>query len=288
MTKQLFIGAVVFCAIALPGGAETTPAKVIGQRVNLRAKPDLNSEVVGQVSNGDTLLVKSQQDAWVEVRPPESVDLWVSRDLVTDNKIAVSKANIRAGPGINYGIVGRLERGQSVEVRGSFGEWVRIAPFDEASLWVSAEFLELKRPAAVEPPSIPTSPQPVALPSDLARAAASPTNVPPPVSAPPADTPAPPAGLDLIPLEGQGQAVEMTGELKPAPYLFSRPSPYRLARKDGSAYTTVCYLRGNTAQLESLRGKHLRIKGRQYWVQGTREPVVAIESIVILRDPVAR
>ncbi len=296
---RLSSAALCFALMAAAAGAsEYTAAKVIGQRVNLRAKADLNAEVVGQLSNGDTVEVKSVQGEWTEIRPPESVDLWVSRDLVVDDKIIVNKANVRAGPGINYTVVGRIERGQPVQVRGSFGEWVKIAPFDDASLWVSTEFVQGPPTAASSPVAVTSPLAPVAPPSNVQAIESAPevTAAPPAVetavgeatSTPPPPAPQQPvkapAGIDLVPLEGQGKTVEVKGELRPAPYLFSRPTPYRLTRREGGAYITVCYLRGNKAQLEGLRGKQLRITGRQFWAQGVREPIVTVDAILILRE----
>ncbi len=301
-------------ALTLSSGAAELVARVKTDRVNLRAKPDTSSEVVAQANAEDRLSVVSSQDEWVEIVPPDSVDVWAHVDFVKDGLSAANKLNLRAGPGINYSVVGSIDRGQVVPVRGQFGEWLKVAP-THATLWVSRPFVDLVSPvAAVGAPvpvvSAPTSatPEPVAPATPLGAAAESqlpmlpPAEPAPPTVAlpqselPPAQPVAPvaldapsasktagaiplPPDLRPVPLEGQGRYVSREGELKPAPFLFGRPSAFRLVKKEGVQLVTVCYVRGNSAQLNSLLNEQLTVFGYEYWVQGVRQPVIVLERI---------
>jgi SH3-like domain-containing protein len=260
------------CACAIAQAAEPVTARIVGDRVNLRARPDRNAEVVGQVTGRDVLTVRSIQDDWVEVTPPPSIELWVHQDFIQDGKSTVEKLNVRAGPGINYNVVGSLAKGEAVTTKGTFNDWIRIAPMASASLWVNKEYVELVLPArkSAPAPMVATTPPPRPKPM---------VTPPPPVSSTPAKPPAPPSDLVLIPLEGQGRSVEREGELKPAPYVMNRPSAFRLIQRSGGRIDTICYLRGNTVQLESMLGQRLKVRGREYWTQGVREPIVVVEGI---------
>lgn len=296
--KQLFVLIVTWACLAGPtSGQDTTPVRVTGQRVNLRAKADLQSEVVGQVGDGDVLSVKSFQDEWVEVVPPESVDLWVYREFVQDNKVAGTKLYVRAGPGINYTVVGMLGRDEKISPRGEFGEWIRIAPPASCSLWVSRAYLEGGAPEKARPP--PTPPEAVSplapsaakpaeppvvtvAPRPVAPVVRAPAEAPATVAAPPRKVsgPVPPADLQLIPLEGQGHSVQREGVLRLAGFVIGRPSRFRLVQYIGSRIETICYVRGNNAQLTELLGQRLLVRGNEYWVRGVRHPVVIPEQIV--------
>lgn len=277
-----------FLALAVPAAAaEPVPVRVTGHRVNLRAKADDNAEVVGQVDQGDRLLARSTADEWVEIVPPESVDFWVHRDFVADGVVIVPRLNVRAGPGINYTVVGTVDRGATINARGDFGDWLKIAPVPNGSLWISSEFVEPvkpEKPKAVRPepppapkpvpppPPAPAPPKPVEPPAPVVR--------PVPPAPPPPEVRPPPPDLDLIPLRGQGDAVEVEGVLRPAGFVLGRPSRYRLVRFKGHITETICYVRGNERQLETLVGQRLLIRGREYWVQGVRHPVLVPEQIV--------
>lgn len=257
---------------------ESPFVRVKADRVNLRARAEATSEVVGQANPEDQLLLRQVQEEWVEVVPPDRIDLWVHRDFVKDGVSTVDRLNVRAGAGINYTVVGALGLGDRVDVRGQFGEWLKIAP-SNATVWVSRELVDMVQdstplgPVAAAADEVPPTPLAAApqgmMDADGLRAPATPVA---------AGSPAP-TDLRLVPLDGQGRLVQREGELKPAPFVFGRPSKFRLVRREGAQMATLCYVRGNTAQLTSLLNQRLLVRGREYWVQGIRQPVIVLERI---------
>lgn len=259
--------------------------RVVGNRVNLRARPHLQSEVVGQVNRGDELKVLNRSEGWVAVSPPDGIDFWVHRDFVDNDEVAAPRLNVRAGPGVNYNVVVTLERGTRIERRGAFAEWVRIEPPAGALLWISDELVEPVRPQPVPVPA--PRPEPVPRPVEPPVQTPAPPVAPPPTEPTPVverPAPPPPRDLDLIPLEGQGEEVQREGVLRPAGFVFGRPSRYRLTRTRGHIIETICYVRGNDAQMQSLLGHAVIINGREYWVQGARYPVLVPDQITLKPD----
>lgn len=57
-------------------------AVVVKNRVNVRARPNLNSTMVGQVNKGDTLTVIGMEADWVKIRPPSGFTGWVKSEYV--------------------------------------------------------------------------------------------------------------------------------------------------------------------------------------------------------------
>ncbi|MBI3987900.1 MAG: SH3 domain-containing protein [Lentisphaerae bacterium] len=123
--------------------------RVIRDHVNLRAKPQTNAEVVGQMSENDILAVKTMDKDWVEVVAPPAIDLWIHSDFVKDGTITAPRVNVRANAGINFSSVGQLQQGGSVTVRGTHDKWVKIAPPESCSLWVSRSLVELLSPRII-------------------------------------------------------------------------------------------------------------------------------------------
>ncbi|MCA1808590.1 MAG: SH3 domain-containing protein [Lentisphaerae bacterium] len=246
---------------------------------NLRAKPSLTVEVVAQVSEPDILTVKSVAEEWVEVLPPDHADLWVLGDYVQDGMIRCNRSvNVRAGAGINFNVVGQLADGDPVEVRGSHADWIRIAPPSAASLWVAASLVELVLPTPPEP-----EPEPVVQeePPTEPVVVAEPPPPPPQPVAPPVI--APPADLDLNHAMPQGELRDYEGTLRPRSFFARTPSRYRLTgvRPETGSEFTICYVRGNDAQLKSLLNRRMRITGREYWVFRLDYPVLIPERIVM-------
>lgn len=262
--------------------------QVTGSRVNLRAKPTTSVETVGQVEYGDLLFAKSLGTDWVELVPPESVAIWVSRDFIRDGVVTADTLNLRSGPGVNYSVVGELVRNSTVEVGEEFGEWLRIAPPQQASVWISRDYVKEVTPlasgsaAVVELPALPVTdlsmekaedPELLLSDEDVAET--------PQLSAILRPVP---SDMRLIPLQGQGEAVVVKGHLKKSGFAFRPPSRFRLLGKTESSDHMVCYVRGNEEQLRELLNSPMAIHGRQYWVHDSKYPVVIPDKIVLPKE----
>lgn len=309
----------VICGLVL-GGATWAfdvgdEVRVNADRVNVRARPGLNYEVVHQLDFGDTLtVVEREGEEWVGVEPPSGAFAWIHQDYVSDGKVSVARLNARSGPGINYSVLGRLGRGAEVAPVETFGEWIKIPAPRDGRLWVHQDYLD---PVAAPAPEAPTpatgtgtgwvtmssggtssggvrqvvsvtraeppeagagadAPQSSSSdPADPAVQAADPED--------PADTASlpypPPEDMDLVPLEGQGGAGSYEGSLSRVKYLIGRPTRFELVSEKGGRRSTVCYVHGNRDQLDGLVGRNMRVTGKTYWIQDLKCPVMVPEKI---------
>ena len=295
MKRQLLIFCAIWISLAGNGFGQTeTKVKVVGQRVNLRAKADLQAEVVGQVADGEFLNARSFQDDWVEVVPPDSMDLWVHSEFIKDNQVMAPKLYVRGGPGINYTVVGTLVRGDTITPKGDFGEWIKVVPPPACSLWVNRSYVQVLQPEKARPaPAQKTAAEQLTKGAEQTAEGASeaPDIYTPPVVAavpkPPVAQPVQqqpstnaPADLALIPLAGQGRIVQRDGILRLSGLVWGRPSRFRLVRYEGNRIEMICYVRGNSSQMNALLGQRLLIRGREYWVQGVKYPVVVPDEII--------
>jgi hypothetical protein len=199
--------------------------RVTGDRVCLRAQPAPAAEVVGQMMAGD-LLTTPDDDAtgeWVRVVAPPSIDLWIYSELLRDGRITVNKAQVRGGPGLQFKRVGELERETPLVIRGTLGDWTRIAPTPECHLWISRAYTTpllpvgdapsvapspaspasavaaAPRPSAdVEEPSVPRA-VPVPLPTETVAPPVPPAAAPPNPETTAAAAPVPPAPVTTPP-----------------------------------------------------------------------------------------
>ena len=275
--------AAILAAAVCGVGAEAAEVEVLGDRVNLRARPLPESEVAGQVNTGVLLESRGVEGDWVKVAPPPTVGLWVAAEFVKDGKVVPAKLNVRAGAGINYPTVGTIFNGDSVTVRKKAGEWLEIAPPTNASLWIAREFVkERVAPAPAVPASVAEKPVPAPAPAPRPPVA----RVPAPVI-PPDPAPLPPdlGQKGLVPLEGQGETMEREGVLRKTWLLdFGRASNYCLMDVERGRPVTVCYIRGNNAQLKEWEGRRMKVKGEGYWIKGSAKPVIVPRQIMPLSD----
>lgn len=287
----------LFCLCRAVRVVHAGAVEVAADRVNLRACPSPDCEVVAQVSRGQILsTLDGRESGWIEVIPPDGTVFWVYAELVTDDVSSVDDLRVRSGPGINYRPVGKVTKGARVSTVGRDGDWLRIASPPGCSVWVSGQFVsEVGAAAGPAPAAVATPPETrpweaesasnrVAAAPDApvpAPAAASDAAIARPVVAPPAPAPVrmPPSTASAS--RPAGTQVRYAGVIRPAgTVVWRRPSSFRLVANDAlGRLVTRCYLIGDERQLAAREGKPVWITGTQHAVQGVRYPVVNVEAI---------
>lgn len=251
---------------------ESVKVKVIGDRVSLRAEPNTNAVLVCRVMLADELPLKDNSNPeWVGVLPPETVDLWVSSEFVTNKTVQTGLLNIRSGPSLSHSVVGTASSGTVFNVRGEVSQWLKIAPTSNTVVWISRKYVEA--PGAVvtmvEPVAATVSTQQT---QTVVQVVAEPTvqEIMTAISAV--------SQKKLVVDSSKPQGVEATY------YGVLRPSDATLYQLVDDHFTdiTVCYVRGNLAQMQTFNGMRLQITGKVYWAEGMDLPVVKPTRIRLL------
>jgi SH3-like domain-containing protein len=231
-------------------------------KVNVRSRADKTSEVVTQVNKGDAVEVLDRKGDWVKIVLPGTTKCYAATKFVKDGVSTGDAIHIRCGPGTNFKEVGKLAKGEAVDVVEVKGDWTQIKPTGHCAGWVAAEFIEIAAPTPVAAPIQTTE---IVTPAATL-----------PVVALPA--PAPVAKPVLV----QTQYVVKDGYIA-ALSDAKAPSGYALmtANVDGREYI-IAYLDSGPTKLTRYDGKHVRVLGNQTWKEGERYPVIAAERIDIV------
>ena len=194
-------------------------ATVKSANVNVRGRASFTGETVGHLQKGDTVTVLEQitlsrttpdePAEWAQIAVPPGIPVWVNADYIDAEAktIKARRINLRGGPGENYSVLGRLEKGAAIkEIKKEKG-WVAIEAPTNAYAFVAAEFVEMQPAPAV----VVTPPAPAPTPTPEAGVAPAPAPAPVPVPAPepPAATapaPAPPVAATPAPAPASSQS----------------------------------------------------------------------------------
>jgi SH3-like domain-containing protein len=253
------VGTVVAQAPVITGGHGT----VTKDRVNVRSRGNKAAEIVAQLHKGDSVEIVEHKGEWLRITLPANAKCYVSAKLVPDGAAAADTVNVRCGPGTNYKDVGKLAKGEKVDIVNHRGDWVEIKPTPQCTGWVAAEMVEMAAPAAAPPAPIPST-----------EVVTPPVSLPPAVSAPlaplkPAATEAD-VHLQYVVKDGYLAAVKEN----PA------PGSYALMTPDvGGRQYIIAYLEAPQMNLERYYGKHVRVLGNQRWKRDERYPVIAVERV---------
>ncbi|MEY2407787.1 MAG: N-acetylmuramoyl-L-alanine amidase, partial [Verrucomicrobiota bacterium] len=208
--------------------AQPESAVVSQKNVNIRGQALVTSEVVAHLKKGDKVTVleeittkkkKDEPDKWYKIALPPTSPVWINTSigLDADKKVKPNRLNLRSGPGENYSVIGRADKGTAVTVIETKGEWSRIEPPAGSFAFVAAH-LVTREPAGsttiashTPPVAPPVTPPPItvvnATPPVVVAPPVEPTPppvTPPPVVAPPGlvpvvrPTPTPPPEEPLV------------------------------------------------------------------------------------------
>lgn len=250
-------------------------ARVTGDRVSLRAEPNLEGYLLDRVMRGEELVCLGKTNGWVAVQAPETLDFWISGEFVRNGVVQPEKLNVRAGPSLNYPVVAVLNGGDTVSLRGEFNAWLKIVPPPSSRVWISEDYVEFIQPPAPEP-IVEAAPEP-----ELVQETSSETKPEPEAETTvvPEQETLPPLMLVLDKAKKQGVYVEIPGVLRRA-----NPGLYKLVLIDGGFEEPICLVRGRESQMEHYLNRSMLIKGKRYWAKDVDLPVVQPELIHL--DPI--
>ncbi|HQO57527.1 MAG TPA: SH3 domain-containing protein [Candidatus Omnitrophota bacterium] len=115
--------------------------------LNIRAGQNTNFEKVGQLLNGDKVVVVAKDYDWYKIKLPENADSYISAKYVKMLSEGIAevlgdRVNIRAQPRIEAAILGQIEKETLVRVLDQPDlQWAKIEPIDESYGWVAAEYV---------------------------------------------------------------------------------------------------------------------------------------------------
>ncbi|WP_418318588.1 SH3 domain-containing protein [Piscinibacter sakaiensis] len=132
------------CLATLSSAMAQSMVSIKGSTVNMRAQPNLRSEVLWELKRGYPLRVIKRSGRWLKVRDFENDSGWVARSLTGRSPHHVVKsntANVRKGPGTRHSIVGKAEYGETLRTLGKRGKWVHIQRSNGQKGWIAKGLL---------------------------------------------------------------------------------------------------------------------------------------------------
>jgi hypothetical protein len=192
--------------------------------LDVRGQGSFAGEVIGRLKKGDSVTVveevtlghlrPNEPEQWSRIVMPASTPVWVDADFIdpTTKAVRANRINVRGGPGENYSIVGKLDKGTDVKEISKKDNWLQIETPTNTFAFVASEYLEksaAETPAPVVAVAAPVpAPPPAAAPPVVVNV---PAETPPPVAAAPAQ------GITAPAPTAASQAQELAESHQPAP-----------------------------------------------------------------------
>ncbi len=151
MPRKIFFFTLIIATFAVPwvfaDSDEPFLGEVTADKVNVRAGPNLNFEVIYQFNKGDLITITQSQYNWYKLKLPSSCILFVNKKFLkkkSDGSYAVkgSNVNIRTGAGLNFNVVGQISKKDKVNVVSTSSEWYGINACENCFGWIYAKYVK--------------------------------------------------------------------------------------------------------------------------------------------------
>lgn len=149
----------IFLVLSFFRSSAEETAVVTEHKINVRGQPSFIGEVVTQLEKGDkvTVLEKIPVEnpkpgdpaSWTKIKLPENTPVWVFARFIKDGKVTASRLNLRAGPGDNYSVLGRLDNGEQVKTIRTVEDWMEIEAPDVAYAFIDSSLIKSDSDTAV-------------------------------------------------------------------------------------------------------------------------------------------
>jgi uncharacterized protein YgiM (DUF1202 family) len=294
------------------------PAEVQADHVNVRGQAKLNSEVVTRLTKGQQVQVieeinlknsgPDEPSAWAKIVLPPGAHAWLSSSYIdpATQTVKPRRLNVRSGPGENYSVLGRLERGESVKSLNSKGDWTEIEPPTNTYAFVAAQFLKQEPPSAGPVASTETN-QPAATVADAQPVAPAPTDNPAPTTPDAAVATNAPSPTETAAATNAPSATETAAatnappapaiEEPPPPRIVQRegivrgtfsiqaPTPYALVSPENGRTINYLYTTAKDLDLSRWKGLRIIVTGEEGLDERWRNtPVITIQRIQVLDE----
>lgn len=147
MRSLFLVYAILLSFSVAANGQENKPfiGEITADRVNVRAGPDLNFEIIYSFDKGQKIEVKEQRFGWYRVVLPQECILYINKEFVSREKnnyiVKADGVNVRSGAGFEFNVVGQLSKGSKVEVIREEDKWYGIKATPDCSGWVNSKYL---------------------------------------------------------------------------------------------------------------------------------------------------
>jgi len=277
-------------------------AVVKKDRVNVRAQATPRSEVITQLKKGETVMVleeitlkkrkRGEPASWARIQLPSNTPVWVYAPYIetTNHTVNIKRLNLRAGPGENFSVIGRLDRGTQVKEIRTDGQWLEIEAPPNAYAFVAADLLEktgAPAPAATDIAANANTNAAVAQPAATVEnvkpeTAPAVALEPAPTPAPPVPQPAPPSHPEPAETQLPKRVVSREGTVVVSRSIQA-PTSYALESRESRRTVNYLHSESDDINLKKFAGKKVIVTGEelidQRWVN---TPIIEVESIQVL------
>ncbi len=121
--------------------------RVNSDNINVRSDSTVSSHVICKVNKDELLEIIYESYDWYKIKMPKSAPSFIKKNLValideTNARVIKDNVNIRLRADESSPILGKINKGQLVNILRDRGEWLRIEPVNNSFGWINKKFID--------------------------------------------------------------------------------------------------------------------------------------------------
>lgn len=118
--------------------------KIVGNKVRMRLSPDLESNVIAELTKDDLVVVRGEKGDFYAVEPPSHLKAYIFRGFVINNVVEGDRVNVRLSPDREAPVVGHYSSGDTVhgEICAEDSRWLTIPIPSQTNFYIAKEYIE--------------------------------------------------------------------------------------------------------------------------------------------------
>ncbi|MGE0269086.1 MAG: SH3 domain-containing protein [Candidatus Omnitrophota bacterium] len=121
--------------------------KIKEKSVHIRAGQSKSFESLGRLNLDQNVVVEDKSYSWYKIRLPQHANSFISNEFVTMinhevGEITSNRVNIRAGAGINFTVLGQVNKGDRILILNQLDSWYKIQPVKGSYGWISEDLID--------------------------------------------------------------------------------------------------------------------------------------------------
>ncbi|WP_052356575.1 C40 family peptidase [[Clostridium] dakarense] len=135
--------------------SESGYGTVTTSTLNVRSGAGTSNSIIGKVYKGDRVELLASQNGWYKIRLSNGSTGWASGDYITKGSgnsgnnssesgygtVTTSTLNVRSGAGTSYSVIGKVNKGDRVELLASKSGWYKIKLSNGNTGWASGDYI---------------------------------------------------------------------------------------------------------------------------------------------------
>lgn len=137
--KKILLSLSIFFLLSYCGSVFAKTLSVCVNRANVRTGPGKQYEVIWEVGKYYPVKIIKKSGKWYKIRDFEDDEGWIYGDLLKNIPSVIVKKNeinVRKGPGTEYKILFKAEKGVSFKLLKKKGMWLKVQHADGDIGWL--------------------------------------------------------------------------------------------------------------------------------------------------------